>query len=51
MAVGYGVNLYINYLKIYLINFVILVQSYATLVHNSRSSRPEVIVSVNHALR
>ena len=26
-------------------------QSYATLVHNSRSSRPEVIVSVNHALR
>jgi hypothetical protein len=27
------------------------VQSYATLVHNSRSSRPEVIVSVNYALR
>jgi hypothetical protein len=30
---------------------LILVQSYATLVHNSRSSRPEVIVSVNYALR
>ncbi|CAF4495746.1 unnamed protein product [Rotaria socialis] len=28
----------------------IWIQSYATLVHNSRSSRPEVIVSVNHAL-
>ncbi|CAF1321336.1 unnamed protein product [Adineta steineri] len=28
----------------------IWMQSYATLVHNSRSSRPEVIVSVNHAL-
>ena len=29
----------------------VLVQSYATLVHNSRSSRPEVIVSVNYAVR
>jgi len=27
------------------------VQSFATLVHNSRSSRPEVIVSVNYAIR
>jgi hypothetical protein len=35
----------------YLIHLLILVQSYATLVHNSRSSRPEVIVSVNYALR
>jgi len=26
------------------------VQSYATIVHNSRSSRPHCIVSVNHVL-
>lgn len=27
------------------------VQSYATIVHNSRSSRPHCIVSVNYVLR
>ena len=27
------------------------VQSYATVVHNTRSSRPHCIVSVNHVLR
>lgn len=26
-------------------------QSYATIIHNSRSSRPHCIVSVNHILR
>lgn len=33
------------------LTFFLSVQSYATLVHNSRSSRPEVVVSVNYALR